>query len=140
MLKVYVDDSNVGEDPVSVLAGWAADEGTWVSFEKEWSAALGISPKLGHMLTHTIGLSHSAVVSGERRGELRLSPADVLVCGPAGGVARVRYTCASRGASGRRSFVPACEPDSSQQRSLITLDAIPGGAAASEQRRGRGAD
>jgi hypothetical protein len=48
MLKVYVDDSNVGEDPVSVLAGWAADEGTWVSFEKEWSAALGMSPKLAY--------------------------------------------------------------------------------------------
>jgi hypothetical protein len=90
-----------------------------------------MSPGLGHMLTHTIGLSQSAVVSGGHRGELRLSPADVLVCGPAGGVARVRYTCASRGASGRRSFVPACEPDSSQQRSLMTLDAVPGGAAAS---------
>jgi hypothetical protein len=35
MLKVYIDDSNVGVEPVSVLAGWAADEETWASFEKE---------------------------------------------------------------------------------------------------------
>jgi hypothetical protein len=46
MLKVYVDDSNVGVEPISVLAGWAAEEEAWVSFEKEWSAALGMSPRL----------------------------------------------------------------------------------------------
>jgi hypothetical protein len=48
MLKVYVDDSSVGEEPVSVLAGWAADEATWASFEKEWTAALVMSPKLAY--------------------------------------------------------------------------------------------
>ncbi|MFZ0734645.1 MAG: DUF3800 domain-containing protein [Candidatus Sulfotelmatobacter sp.] len=48
MLKVYIDDSNVGVEPVSVLAGWAADEETWESFEKEWSAALGMSPRLAY--------------------------------------------------------------------------------------------
>ena len=48
MLKVYVDDSSVGEEPVSVLAGWAADEATWASFEREWTAALGMSPKLAY--------------------------------------------------------------------------------------------
>jgi hypothetical protein len=32
MLKVYVDDSNVGVEPVSVLAGWAAEEEAWASF------------------------------------------------------------------------------------------------------------
>ena len=48
MLKVYVDDSNVGEEPVSVLAGWVADEGTWASFEKDWTAALSMSPKLAY--------------------------------------------------------------------------------------------
>lgn len=48
MLKVYIDDSNVGEEPVSVLAGWAADDKTWASFEKEWTAALGMSPKLAY--------------------------------------------------------------------------------------------
>ena len=46
MLKVYVDDSSVGVEPVSVLAGWAADDRTWASFEKEWAAALGMSPRL----------------------------------------------------------------------------------------------
>jgi hypothetical protein len=48
MLKVYVDDSSVGEEPVSVLAGWAADEATWAGFEKEWTAALVMSPKLAY--------------------------------------------------------------------------------------------
>jgi len=48
MLKVYVDDSSVGVEPVSVLARWAADEPTWSSFEKEWSAALGMSPRLAY--------------------------------------------------------------------------------------------
>jgi hypothetical protein len=48
MLKIYVDDSNVGIEPVSVLAGWAAEEETWTSFEKEWSAALGMSPRLAY--------------------------------------------------------------------------------------------
>src|ERR1700678_2589387 len=48
MLKVYVDDSNVGIEPVSVLAGWAANEEAWASFEKEWSAALGMSPRLAY--------------------------------------------------------------------------------------------
>jgi len=48
MLKVYVDDSNVGMEPVSVLAGWAAEEETWASVEKEWPAALGMSPRLAY--------------------------------------------------------------------------------------------
>ena len=48
MLKVYIDDSNVGVEPVSVLAGWAATEETWASFEKDWSAALGMSPRLAY--------------------------------------------------------------------------------------------
>ena len=48
MLKIYIDDSNVGVEPVSVLAGWAADEETWACFEKEWSAALGMSPRLAY--------------------------------------------------------------------------------------------
>ena len=48
MLKVYVDDSNVGVEPVSVLAGWIADDKTWASFEKEWTAALGMSPRLAY--------------------------------------------------------------------------------------------
>ena len=48
MLKVYIDDSNVGVEPVSVLAGWAADEETWANFEKEWTAALGMSPRLAY--------------------------------------------------------------------------------------------
>jgi hypothetical protein len=48
MLKVYIDDSNVGVEPVSVLAGWVADEDAWASFEKEWSAALCMSPRLAY--------------------------------------------------------------------------------------------
>jgi uncharacterized protein DUF3800 len=48
MLKVYIDDSNVGVEPVSVLAGWAAEDETWASFEKEWSAALAMSPRLAY--------------------------------------------------------------------------------------------
>jgi hypothetical protein len=48
MLKVYVDDSNVGVEPVSVLAGWIADDKTWASFEKEWTAALGMSPRMAY--------------------------------------------------------------------------------------------
>lgn len=43
MLKVYVDDRNMGIEPVSVLAGWAAEEETLASFEKEWSVALGMT-------------------------------------------------------------------------------------------------
>lgn len=46
LIKVYVDDSAVGAEPVSVLAGWAAPAETWVGFEKDWSDALGMSPKL----------------------------------------------------------------------------------------------
>lgn len=48
MLRVYVDDSNVGIDPVSVLAGWIADDKTWASFQTEWTAALGMSPRLAY--------------------------------------------------------------------------------------------
>jgi hypothetical protein len=33
MIKVYVDDSSVGAEPVSVLAGWAAPAEIWPSFE-----------------------------------------------------------------------------------------------------------
>jgi hypothetical protein len=46
LIKVYVDDSAVGVEPISVLAGWAAPAYVWSSFEKEWSDALGMSPKL----------------------------------------------------------------------------------------------
>jgi hypothetical protein len=48
MLKVYVDDSNVGVEPISVLAGWIADDTTWASFETEWTAALGMLPRLAY--------------------------------------------------------------------------------------------
>lgn len=46
MIKVYVDDSSMGVEPVSVLAGWAAPAKVWPSFETDWSDALGMSPKL----------------------------------------------------------------------------------------------
>jgi hypothetical protein len=44
MLKVYVDDSSVDEEPVSVLVAWAADEATRASLKKEWTAALVMPP------------------------------------------------------------------------------------------------
>ena len=48
MLKVFVDDSSVGDEPISILAGWAAEDVVWDSFEKEWKAALGMTPRLAY--------------------------------------------------------------------------------------------
>lgn len=47
-LKVYIDDSGVGQPPVSVLAGWVADLETWIRFSDAWDGILRMSPRINY--------------------------------------------------------------------------------------------
>lgn len=46
MLKVYVDDSGIGQSPGYFLGGWLAPVSTWLAFSKDWDAALRMSPRI----------------------------------------------------------------------------------------------
>jgi hypothetical protein len=48
MLVAYLDDSDMGQAPVSVLAGWLHDSASWATFSDEWNEALGMRPKLDY--------------------------------------------------------------------------------------------
>jgi hypothetical protein len=46
ILKAYLDDSEIDQEPVSVLAGWLAPAGSWAPFADEWQRGLEMKPKL----------------------------------------------------------------------------------------------
>jgi hypothetical protein len=48
MLKVYIDDSQMGHPPVSVLGGWLDDSTKWAAFSDEWREALEMRPRLDY--------------------------------------------------------------------------------------------
>jgi hypothetical protein len=48
MLNAYVDDSNLNQGHVSVLAGWVAPAATWARFSDEWAAVLDMKPRIGY--------------------------------------------------------------------------------------------
>src|SRR5260370_33066495 len=48
MLVAYIDDSEMGRPPVSVLAGWLHDSSKWAPFCDDWNAALGMRPRLDY--------------------------------------------------------------------------------------------
>jgi hypothetical protein len=48
MLKAYLDDSQMGQPPVSVLGGWLHDAKQWALFSDEWKQALDMRPRLDY--------------------------------------------------------------------------------------------
>jgi hypothetical protein len=48
MLKVYIDDSQMGHPPVSVLGGWLDDSTKWAAFSDEWREALEMRPRVDY--------------------------------------------------------------------------------------------
>jgi hypothetical protein len=46
MLRAYIDDSNMGQGPVAVLAGWLAPAKVWAQFSDDWDAVLRMSPRI----------------------------------------------------------------------------------------------
>lgn len=48
MLKAYLDDSQMGQPPVSVLGGWLHDSKQWALFSDEWKRALDMRPRLDY--------------------------------------------------------------------------------------------
>ncbi|WP_316173835.1 MULTISPECIES: hypothetical protein [unclassified Bradyrhizobium] len=61
--KVYIDDSQMGQSPVSVLGGWLHDERQWALFSDEWKQALDMSPRLAYFK-----YSEARTLSGEFAG------------------------------------------------------------------------
>jgi hypothetical protein len=75
-LKVYSDDSSVGDMPVSLLAGWMAEDHVWADLEQEWTGALGMSPRLRYFKE-----SEARALAGEFAGwsaESRLERMNLL--------------------------------------------------------------
>jgi hypothetical protein len=46
MLKAYIDDSRMGQEPIYVLAGWVAPAKVWGSFSDAWDDVLRMSPRI----------------------------------------------------------------------------------------------
>jgi hypothetical protein len=46
MLRAFIDDSHMGQDPLFVLAGWVAPASTWISFADAWAEVLRMSPRI----------------------------------------------------------------------------------------------
>lgn len=40
ILRAYIDDSDIGNNPVAVLAGWLGPAERWATFSEEWDKAL----------------------------------------------------------------------------------------------------
>ncbi len=48
MLTAYIDDSNIGDPPVYIMAGWIASVDVWKSFSTAWDDVLRMSPRVGY--------------------------------------------------------------------------------------------
>jgi hypothetical protein len=48
MLKAYFDDSNMGQGPLAVLAGWVAPAGAWESFSDPWRDVCEMKPRIDY--------------------------------------------------------------------------------------------
>ena len=48
MLKAYIDDSNMTQGPVAVLAGWVGTADMWAALSEDWDKALRMSPRIDH--------------------------------------------------------------------------------------------
>jgi hypothetical protein len=46
MLKAYFDDSNMGQGPHAVLAGWVSNPTVWARFANDWRDVLRMSPRI----------------------------------------------------------------------------------------------
>jgi hypothetical protein len=46
MLKAYIDDSNMNQGPVAVLAGWIAPPTKWARLVADWDAVLRMKPRV----------------------------------------------------------------------------------------------
>jgi Protein of unknown function (DUF3800) len=73
MIKVYIDDSHMGDvtSAVYVLAGWAAPVTTWIAFSDDWHAVLNMSPKIRYFkFDEAMGLDGEFLgISPELRNE-----------------------------------------------------------------------
>jgi hypothetical protein len=56
ILRAYVDDSDINQEPVSILAGWIAPARSWASFADAWQLALDMKPRLRYFkMTECMG-------------------------------------------------------------------------------------
>jgi len=46
MLTAYIDDSNIGDPPVYIMAGWVASVDVWKLFSSAWDDVLRMSPRI----------------------------------------------------------------------------------------------
>ena len=49
MLKIFLDDSGMGQPPAYVLAGWVANAKIWAAFSDEWQEILDMKPRLEYL-------------------------------------------------------------------------------------------
>jgi hypothetical protein len=48
-LQAFIDDSGVGQPPVSVLGGFIAPAERWAAFSTEWQQVLDIRPSIAYL-------------------------------------------------------------------------------------------
>jgi hypothetical protein len=47
-IKIYIDDSGIGQPPAAVMGGFASSEESWAAFSKEWQQALDMRPSISY--------------------------------------------------------------------------------------------
>lgn len=48
MLRAFIDDSNMGQPPAYVLAGWIASAELWAKFSEDWAAICAMRPRIDY--------------------------------------------------------------------------------------------
>ena len=87
MLKAYIDDSGVGQPPISILAGWVAQGEKWAVFSDEWQQALEMRPRLAYFKmseAHSFSGEFNGWTIESRNERVRFLISIIERCGPLG--------------------------------------------------------
>jgi hypothetical protein len=74
ILRAFVDDSDINQEPVSILAGWIAPAHAWASFADEWKRALDMKPRLQYFkMSECMGFGGEFLGWSKETRDLRLN-------------------------------------------------------------------
>jgi hypothetical protein len=73
ILRAFLDDSEMNQEPISVLAGFLAPAGSWAPFADEWQSGLEMRPKLRYFkMSECMGFGGEFLGWSEESRDLRL--------------------------------------------------------------------
>src|SRR4051812_20457247 len=73
ILRAYLGDSDINQEPVSVLGGWIAPAESWAAFAEAWQQALEMRPRLKYFkMTECMGLAGEFSGWSKESRDLRL--------------------------------------------------------------------